>query len=73
MSLYLDKDSRGVYSLHEISIEELNALRALLSTYRNPRYPELETTAFEAFSCIDQQLLILEANGRPQSIPHGEP
>lgn len=73
MRMYLDKDSRGVYSFHEISIEELNALRALLSTYRNPRYPELETTAFETFLCIDQQLLILESNGRPQSVPHAEP
>ena len=72
MSMYLDKDSRGIYSLHEISIKELNALRTLLSTYQNPRYPELEETAFEMFSCIDQQLLILESDGRPQSIPHGE-
>lgn len=69
MSMYLDKDSRGVYGLYDITPQELSAILSILSTYRNPRGRELESTAFEAFMCIEQQLLKIEANDRPETVP----
>ena len=69
MSMYLDKDSRGVYGLYDITPQELSAILSILSTYRNPRGKELEPTAFEVFMCIEQQLLKIEANDRPETVP----
>ena len=64
MSMYLDKDSRGIYGFHDITFQELS-----LSTYRNPREKELESIAFQTFMCIEHQLLKIEANDRPETVP----
>lgn len=71
MSMYLDKDSRGVYSLHDITSLELSAILSILSTYKNPCGQDLESTAFETFMCIEHQLLKLETNERPDTVSPG--
>lgn len=73
MSIYLDKDSRGLYSLHDITQQELSAILSILSTYKNPNERELELTAYVDFMCIEHQLLKLEANERPDTLPPEEP
>ncbi|MDY5433677.1 hypothetical protein [Bacteroides pyogenes] len=62
--MYLDKDSRGIYSLHDISIEELNFLRTILSAYRIPEDPDAELKAFQLLSSLDVQILRIEAGIR---------
>lgn len=71
MSLYLDKDSRGVYSINDITSQELSAILSILSTYKNPRGQELESTAFETFMCIEHQFLKLETNERSDTLSPG--
>lgn len=70
MSMYLDKDSRGVYSLHDITLEELSTILSILSTYRNPHVSEMESMAFQTFMSIEHQLLKIESYGQPGTIPH---
>ena len=69
MSMYLDKDSRGIYGFHDITFQELSSILSILSTYRNPREKELESIAFQTFMCIEHQLLKIEANDRPETVP----
>lgn len=69
MSMYLDKDSRGIYGFHDITFQELSSILSILSTYRNPREKELESIAFQTFMYIEHQLLKIEANDRSETVP----
>lgn len=69
---YLDIDTRGLYSIHDISHAELNVIQMVLLDYRNLRNREIEglSNRFGMYLSLQQNLLI--KNGLDK-VSNGEP
>lgn len=73
MNMYLDIDSHGEYSIHNISMDELNAIiRGLTGFYTIRDY-----FADSLSSKVGMHLLLqkrkLSSNGKPDKVSDGEP
>lgn len=55
MSMYLDRDARGLYGLIDITPEELSTILTVLSTYQDTHSSDLGKMAFFIFNKINNQ------------------
>ncbi len=55
MSMYLDRDARGLYGLIDITPEELSTILTVLSTYQDTHNSDLGKMAFFIFNKINNQ------------------
>lgn len=71
--MYLDVDSRGLFSINDISINELESLLRILQTFHNPNAAAQEYLSHDLFKRLHSQYHKLQHNGQPYQIPNGEP
>ncbi|WP_129615547.1 hypothetical protein [Bacteroides cellulosilyticus] len=71
--MYLDVDSRGLFSINDISINELESLLRILQTFHNPNAAAQECLSHDLFKRLHSQYHKLQHNGQPYQIPNGEP
>lgn len=74
MNMYLDIDSHGAYSIHNISIDELNAIIIGLLGSHTPR-DNFDNSSLS--SKVGMHLVLqkrkLSSDGKPDKISDGEP
>lgn len=72
MSLYLDVDNRGTYSIHDITECDLNTILMALTNFQDPVNKASERLSREIGMHLHLQLNKLETNGQPDQIQDGK-
>lgn len=71
--MYLDVDSRGLFSINDISINELESLLRILQNFHNPDAAAQECLSHELFKRLHSQYNQLQHNGQSEQISNGKP